>query len=343
MSVIALFKRKWWLFSLVALIAVIIGYVIMTANRSTAEMTFATVQRGTIEATVDVPGEVDAQVKARLKFLGGGKIVSLPVKEGDTVYRGNRIASIDARDLQKSLESSLQDYLTTRSEFDQGIEDRKDTALTNALKRAADQSQYGLNKSVLAVELKDIALKNATLTSPIDGIVVSLPVETVGVPVIATDVFEIVNPATLIFTAEVDEVDIASVKVGTKVRIVLDAYPDETIDGAIDWVGLRAQVSSQSSGGTIFPVRVRLPSVDLFKFRLGMNGTMTIVLEQKESVLTIPIEAATVKDGKNYVQLKDSNNPSKTIEREIQTGIENEDTIEVSAGLAEGDEVLVTK
>jgi HlyD family secretion protein len=336
-----LLRRKKIFFGVLILLG--IGILLFTRSRQNAAKVaeYATAERTTIEETIEVPGQVDAGVKASLKFLGGGKLVSLPLEEGEMVKKGARIASIDTRDLQKSVESSLLDYMSTRADFDQGFDDRKDTALSDTIRRSANKLQYTLDKSVIAVEAKDIALKNATLISPIDGIITSLPVDTVGVPVIATDVFEIINPDTLLFEAEVDEIDVGRVEKGTPVRIVLDAYPDQTIQGTIHSVGLKAQASSQSSGGTVFPVKVVLPGANILKTRLGMNGTMTIITKKSEGVLSIPIDATSVREGKTYVSVRNPKDEKKPVEREIQTGIENEDRIEVVSGIESGEQVVI--
>jgi HlyD family secretion protein len=335
-------QRKWWFG---ALLLLIVGgfFVIRARAQPVSASTFEPVERGTIEETIEVPGKVDAERKASLRFLAGGKVVSLPVQEGQNVKKNDRIASIDARDLQKNLSKSLNDYLTNRWTFDQGKDDRKDSALTDALRRVADKTQFSLNNAITDVELKDIALKNATLTSPIDGVVTSLPVKVPGVQVLSTDVFEIVDPSALEFVAEVDEVDIGKVMVGTPVRMVLDAYPDQKLDGTVDRIGLKAQSSSKSSGSTVFPVHIKIQFPDITHFRLGMNGTLTIILQKKDGVLTVPIESTLSHDGKTFVKVRDPKNPTKEIEKEVQLGIEGDTEVEVLSGLSQGDSVAIPK
>ncbi len=341
MAIPGIVKKRWFIV-IVVLLLLGVGLFWRSRQMNGKIVTYVKAQKEDIEQTIDVPGVIDAKVKANLKFLVGGKLVSISVEEGQTIKKGQRIASIDARDLQKNLSKSLNDYLSERLDFEQGKENRQDSAPTNSLSRTAQKEQVALQNTVSDVELRDLALKNATLYSPIAGVVTSLPVDTPGVQVIATDTFEIVDPSSLVFEAEVDEVDIGSIPTGTSVRFVLDAYPDEKIDGSIGWIGLKAKSSSKSSGGTVFPVRVVVPSTDLSKFRLGMNGTMTIILKQKSDVLTIPIEATTVRDGKTYVSVKNPQNEKKPIEKEISVGIENEDKVEVVSGLTIDDEVLIS-
>lgn len=333
-------SKTRWLMVIGILIFVGIGIWYVRSRTQAKTYTYATVTREDIEQTIEVPGKVDSNTKAKLKFLGGGKLTAIGVHEGMYVAKGAMVARIDARDLQKSLESSLLDYSSTRIDFDQGIDDRADADPTTEVRRTAQKLQNTLDKSVVAVELKDIALKNASLYAPIAGIATAVPVDTVGVQVLVSDTFEIVDPNALYFEAEVDEADVGSVVEGSQVRIALDSYPNEPVDGTISTIGLKARSSSKSSGGTIFPIKVFLPNVSIKKFRLGMNGTMTIILAKKESVLTIPLEATTQTDGKITVKVKSTTNPAGEV-KEIQTGIEGISRVEVVAGLSEGDEVVL--
>lgn len=329
-----------WTIIILLLIIGAVGFWFYRSRSQQKTYTYASVSREDIEQTIEVPGKVNSSIKAQLKFLGGGKLTAIGVKEGMYVAKGAMVARIDARDLQKSLQSSLLDYSSTRIDFDQGIDDRADSDPNTALLRTAQKLQYTLDKSVVAVELKDIALKNASLYSPIAGVATAVPVDTVGVQVIATDTFEIVDPNSLYFEAEVDEADVGSVVEGSAVRIALDSYPNEPVDGTISTIGLKARSSSKSSGGTIFPIKVFLPNASIKKFRLGMNGTMTIILAKKDKVLTIPLEATTQTDGKITVKVKSTKVPAGEI-KEIKTGIEGTSRVEVVSGLNEGDEVVL--
>lgn len=341
-SILSVIKRRWYI---VLCLFLLVGGGIYWRSRSTKpeETVYVGVKQSAIESTLEISGKVDAEKKAVLKFLAGGKLVDMPVSEGQTVKKYQRIASIDAIELQKNLELSLNDYLGTRADFDQGIDDRKDQALTDTLRRIASKQQYTLNKSVLSVELRDIALRNATLLSPIEGVVTRLPVKVVGVQVIATDGFEIVDPNSLFFSGEVDEADIGKVLMGATVRIRLDAYPDETLVGEVYRIGLVAQNSSRSSGSTVYPVMVRFQNPDIFKQRIGMNGTAKILLQEKAQAFVVPIESTIQRDGKNFIRVRSSGSSEAPVEREVILGIEGESDVEVVSGVVAGDEVVVPK
>lgn len=339
-ALVARISKRW---IIAILILILIGGFLVYRSRTSANnpLTTATVQKGSIEEVINVPGVVDADRKASLRFLAGGKVVSLPVKEGQYIKKTQAIATIDVRDLQKNLQASLNDYMRERLDFEQDKDDRRDVVLNDEVLRLAQKSQLSLNNSVIAVELKDIALRNATLYSPIDGVITGLPISVAGVQVSATDTFEIVDPSTLIFEAEVDEIDIGRIHTGMPVRIVLDAYPDQPVESVIDYIGVKAEQSRRSSGGTVFPLRIRFPISDLQFLRLGLNGTVSLILEQREDSLLIPIEAVSMRSEKSIVMIRDPKNSQKTIEREVKLGIEGEDQVEVLEGLSVGDEVIL--
>jgi HlyD family secretion protein len=154
-----------------------------------------------------------------------------------------------------------------------------------------------------------------------------------------TDIFEVIDPSSLVFQAAVDETDISLVKKGLKASIELDAYPDEPITASVSSIAYR---SSQTSKGTVFVVELPIPIVSsqsaADKFRLGMNGDTDIVVDQKSDVLQIPIDTLIERDGKTYVRKKTGENSAEEVE--ITTGIENETMIEVTNGLQLGDQVV---
>lgn len=332
---------KRWVIGILVLI--LVGGFLFYRSRTSANKPFttATVEQGKIEEVINVPGVVDADKKAALRFLAGGKIVSLPVKEGQLVKKSQALATMDVRDLQKNLQASLNDYMSERLDFEQDKDDRKDLVKNDEILRLAQKSQLSLNNSVISVELRDLAIRNATLYAPIDGVVTSLPISVPGVQVSATDTFEIVDPSTLIFEAEVDEIDIGRIHPGMPVRIILDAYPDQPVESVIDYIAVKAEQSRRSSGGTVFPIRIRFPISDLQFLRLGLNGTVSLILERQDDALLIPIEAVSMRSEKSIVMVRDPKNPKNSMEREVKLGIEGEDTIEVLEGLSLGDEVIL--
>src|SRR3990167_9074539 len=197
-----------------------------------------TVSRGDIREELTVSGEVKAGKQADLKFQAGGRLSWVGVKQGDWVKKWQGIASLDQRTVQKNLEKELNDYLKTRWDFQGNRETYNVTTddldrytLTPAVRRLLEKSQFDLNNAVLDVEIQTVAKEFSLIVSPFSGLVTDLkfPNPEINVTtgaVIAT----IVDPDSLYFEAQVDEVDIARVRVGAPVKLVLDACPEGSIE-----------------------------------------------------------------------------------------------------------------
>jgi RND family efflux transporter MFP subunit len=331
------FKKRWkWLLFLLV-IAVGIGYwMYQKANPKVEILTFVKPERGQIVKTLEVSGNIQAKKNASIRFAAGGKVVYLGGQEGDWIKKGQTIASIDQRSLQKNLEKSLNIYSKERIDWEELLENNKDRVLERAEINATQKNQYDLNNSVLDVQLNDIAITNTVLSAPFDGVLVSSPTSVTGINLSPTDAFELVDPSSLYFQAQVDELDISQVQPNQSAFIELDAYPNERFESFVDYIAYK---SSQTSTSTVYLVQLPLSQPDLNKFRLGMNGEATITLQTSNDTLIIPLDATTSRDDKTYVRVKVGENQAE--EREIVTGIENDEQVEVISGLSENDEIVL--
>lgn len=339
-------QDRWKVLIVVAIVLIGLGlYISSKQQKGKVEVTTVNPEYKTLTKTLDVSGVVDAKEKARLRFLAGGKVVYLGAKEGDAVKKWQTIATIDQATLEKQLQQTMNNYLKERWDW----EELRDTTVENSdgttrvvpdlsTRRTVDKAQWDLDNSVLNVEIADIAIQNTRMISPINGILVTAPTAVAGTQLAATDVFEVVNPDTLVFRAAVDEIDIASVKPNQTAEIELDAYPDVFIDSNVNYI---SYTSVQTTTGTVFVVDFPIASTSgsLDHYRLGMNGDVSIKLEEKPNVLVIPIEATRESDGKMYVDIQTDD--GKTEAREITPGLETDEEIEVVDGLTTADRVVV--
>lgn len=331
-------RKHWKRYIIIALVVLVLGFIVIRKSTAqTQEITTGYAQIKDLKKTLDVSGIVDAHAKAYLRFLAGGKVTYIGAKEGDTVKKWQTIAAIDTRSLQKSLQQGLNTFDSSRMDNEQTYEDNKDIYGDKAVERDLVQSNMSLRNTALSVEITDLAIKNSSLVSPLDGILYSSPTNISGVILTATDAFRVADPKTLFFQIDVDEADIGLVKVGQSVDIVLDAYADEHIESTVESISYQ---STMGTSGTTYAVKVNLPvSTDIYKYKLGMNGTAHILLEKKEQVLSVPITAITQRDGKTYVQVM--NALKKPEQKEISTGIETDEDIEVLSGISSSDEIVI--
>ncbi len=332
-----LIKKKWKL--LVVVLLVLAGAFWFYQNRQQKQATFNTVKasRQDLVSSITISGRIDAKEKAQLRFIAGGKVVYLGAKQGEAVKKWQNLATIDRSSLQKQMDQNLNLYMKERYDFENTRDDIKDRSLDTAEIRDVAKQQYDLENQVLNVEIQDIAIKNTTLTAPFAGILTVAPTNVTGVQLLASDYFEVVNPASLIFRATIDEIDLHRINKEQSAEIILDAYDGEKIATNISYI---SYTSSESSSGTVFIVEFPLNSQDMEKYRLGMNGDAVIKIAEKKNALVIPLDAISERDGKVFVEVLADNKEGK-ISKEIKVGLESEEAIEVLEGLSENEEVIL--
>ncbi len=331
--------KNYWKLLLVVVVLVGGGLLWYTRSQATKEtpLAFTTPVRQDIIKTLEVSGIVEAKKKARLRFLAGGKVVYIGATEGSWVKRGQTIATIDRASLQKQLQLQLNAYTRERNTFENYADSIKDKPLKTTEERTKQDTQLELNDSVLTVEQQAIAIQNTVLSAPFAGLLTVAPTTTAGVQLTSGDYFEIVDPASLVFRAAVDEADISQVQLDLPARLILDAYPDKEISTTVSYV---AYTSSESSTGTVFIVEFPLgDTTEANLLKLGMNGDIGIELSRSSNALTIPLDTSRERDGKTYVDVKTGENTTE--EREITVGISTATSLEVISGLSESDQVLL--
>ena len=338
-------KHKIKIIILLIIIAIIF-WQLSKNQQDSSDQTFAHPEYQDLTQTLELTGSVDAKKKARLRFLAGGKIVYLGAQEGDWVKQWQTIATIDQRDLQKRLEKSLNSYMQQRWDWEDLQDDIKDEVLDTSERRYVDKEQWSLTNTVIDVEIQDISISQTVMSAPFAGVLVSAPVATAHTQVTAGDYFELIDPQSLIFRAEINEEDVPLVRVGQQATIALDAYPDQTINTQISYISFQ---SIQTSSGTSFLIELPINNQSgqdpldslsiLNKYRLGMNGDVALVLEQKKNVLSIPLIALIQREDKSYVEILVDDD--QIVEREIEIGLETDDFIEIVSGLTKDDLVLI--
>jgi len=337
-----LLKRKiTWIIALLV-IGVLIGWNrFEQATKKSVKETTYTVKKETIKQTLTVTGKLDAKEKITLRFQSSGLLTWVGVKEGDVVTKYQAIAGLDQLELQKNLQKYLNTYSKTRWDFEQTKDEYQAPAQNywglsvnqrNDIDRAFQKAQFDLNSAVLDVELKNIALKYATLITPISGIVTKVGTPIAGVNITPTQAeFEIVNPESIYLSVLPDQTEVSTITASQSADIVFDAFPDTHIQGQVQGVAFTPKAGETS---TVYEVDVRFPLEQTTKYRVGMTADATFTISEKTDVLAIPIRFLKSENGKNYVMKKTSKGKEKQY---VQIGIESDDMTEITGGLAQGD------
>lgn len=335
------FRNHWKLTALTVIIVGGAGLYFYQKSQAANIPTYTTEQpvRRDLTKTLEVSGVVDAKEKARLRFLAGGKLTYLGAQEGDHLTKGQTIATIDQSSLKKELEQQLNLYTQERLDWENTRDDVKDRALDTEAQRGVSQEQLDLENTVLSVEIRDIAIRNARLSAPFAGVLTVSPVTTTGITLLGTDYFELINPESLVFRAAVDEADIARVQLDQVAELTLDAFPDKPVSTQVSYI---AFTSSQGNSGTVFAVEFPLSTTALGEgIRLGMNGDINIELDTVYDALTIPVIATRERDDTTYVDIAQDDGSLR--EQEIIVGLETDEYVEVLKGITEQDTIAIPK
>ncbi len=294
-----------------------------------------------IQDVITLAGFVDTEDQATLRFQTSGKLAWVGVRVGDRVKKWQAIASLDKRDLTKRFQKEANDYLTNRSTFedvqDQYQSIRDNHLVTDEIQRILDRQQYSLNNAVLDYELADLAVKYATISSPIDGIVTKIDTPNPGVNISpSTADFVIVNPSTVFFSSEIDEEYVNQIKIGQASLVTVDSVSSEPLESEIYYISF-LPIAGKSS--TVYQLKSKL-NVDNndLKYRLGMNGDVKIVLSQATDVLTVPLDALIDKDFQTYLLVLEGKS-TKLIP--VTTGIETDTDIEIKQGLQGNEQIII--
>ncbi|MDR1258747.1 MAG: efflux RND transporter periplasmic adaptor subunit [Tannerellaceae bacterium] len=368
-------KKKRIIIAVSALAALVACLLLFTARPAAGGMLrIATVkaERATISNSVTATGTVEPVVKVEVGTQVSGIIDKIYADYNSTVTKGQLLAEMDKVNLQAELLSKDADLKSSATELEyqqknyarsrmlhekQLISDTDFETATYNYERA--RSSYDRNQSDMTRVRRN--LEYATISSPIDGVVINRAVEegqTVAAGFSTPTLFTIANDLKQMrVIADVDEADIGQVEEGQNVSFSVDAYPNDVFEGKVTQVRLEATVTSNV---VTYEVVISAYNPDL-KLKPGLTANVTIYTLERPDVLTIPGKALRfVPDAKvletmqisvagadmtsppppgmKVVWQKDGNTLRPKL---IATGVSSLNVTEVTEGLAEGEEVVL--
>ena len=290
--------NKKWIIAVVLLMVAVGAFIYMRSNKtkdSSPTYSQYTVKKSVIKLSILSTGVVQPQNKLEIKPPIAGRVEKIIVKEGQGVRKNQVIAWMSS---------------TERA------------ALIDAARAKGEASLKEWEELYPATPIM----------APINGTIIKRNVETGQTFTTADAIFTMSDR--LIVKAQVDETDIAKVKLKQNVKIVLDAYADHPIEANVDKIAFDATTVNNV---TTYIVDV-LPNTVPDFMRSGMTANVTFELSAKENILVVPSSALSLKLGKNLVLIPGEKNP---IEKEVDVGITDGKIVEISSGLNENDIVLV--
>ena len=330
----------------------------------------ATVDRANISNSVTATGTIEPVTEVEVGTQVSGIIDRLYADYNSVVTKGQLIAEMDKGTLQSELASQKATYDGAKAEYEyqqknyernKGLHEKQLISDTDY-----EQSLYNYQKAKSAFDSSKASLAKAernlsyaTITSPIDGVVISRDVEegqTVASGFETPTLFTIAADLTQMqVVADVDEADIGDVEEGQRVSFTVDAYPNDVFEGKVTQIRLGATSSSSSTTTTTtvvtYEVVISAHNPDL-KLKPRLTANITIYTLDKQGVLSVPAKAlrftpAVPLVGSNAV-VKDCEGEHKVWTREgdtftahpVSIGISNGIVTEITGGINEGTQIV---
>ena len=357
-------KKLWIAIGVIAL--AVIAYLLLSGGKKEEKVEFETakVDQGNIQTTITATGTIEPVTSVTVGTQVSGIVSKLYVDYNSVVKKGQVIAELDKTNLiseltaQRANLSSAQSSLNYQQSNYNRYKTLYDKGLVSADEYESAQLQYNQAREQVktaseSVQRAQTNLGYATITSPIDGVVLSKAVEegqTVAASFNTPELFTIAQDLTdMRVIADIDEADIGGVKEGQRVSFTVDAFPDDQFEGQVTQV--RQQATTESNVVT-YEVVISAPNNDL-KLKPGLTANVTIYTLEKNGVLVAPAKAlrfipneALLKEGQN---IEDVEAPKKlwTLEgntfkaHKVETGTTNGVLTEITSGISAGTEVLV--
>ena len=357
-------KKSIWIIAGIVAVIAIAAYLLSGGKKEeTISFDTAKVEKQNIQTTITATGTIEPVTSVTVGTQVSGIVAHLYVDYNSVVKKGQVIAELDKTNLISELNTARANLSSAQSTasyeeanynrykqlYDKGLvsADEYESALLS-YRKAKEQ----VNTSRKSVQKAQTNLGYATITSPIDGIVLSKAVEegqTVAASFNTPELFTIAKDLTdMRVIADIDEADIGGVKEGQRVSFTVDAFPDDHFQGSVTQV--RQQATTESNVVT-YEVVISAPNNDL-KLKPGLTANVTIYTMEKNDVLAVPSKALrfTINEAmlQKDQQIEDIEAPAKlwTLEgntfkaHAVEVGTTNGMLTEILSGVAEGTEVL---
>ena len=356
-------KKVWY--AIAAVVVILIAWSFLRGGKKEEKVSFETakVEKSDIHTSITATGTIEPVTSVTVGTQVSGIVSKLYVDYNSVVKKGQVIAELDRTNLISELntakanlassESSMAyekaNYNRYKTLYDKGLvsADEYESALLSYRKAREDVStkRESVNKA-------QTNLGYATITSPIDGVVLSKSVEegqTVAASFNTPELFSIAQDLTdMRVIADIDEADIGGVKEGQRVSFTVDAFPDDHFEGQVTQV--RQQATTESNVVT-YEVVISAPNKDL-KLKPGLTANVTIFTMEKNDVMSVPSKALRFIPTEALLEkgqiISDCEGEHKlwTLEdntfkaHKVEIGTSNGVVTEIVSGIPEGTEIL---
>lgn len=357
-------KKKALVIAAVAAIATLAVWL-LSGGKKEEKITFdtAAVAPANIMNSITATGTIEPVTSVTVGTQVSGIVNKLFVDYNSVVKKGQVIAELDKTNLMSQLNTAKTQLATAQSQLNYQTANYKryKTLFEKGLVAADDfdnaKLSYTQAKEQVASAKEEVQraqtnLGYATITSPIDGVVLSKSVEegqTVAASFSTPELFTIAQDLTnMQVVADVDEADIGDVKEGERVTFTVDAYPDDTFEGEVKQV---RQEATTTNNVVTYEVVISAPNADL-KLKPGLTANVTVYTAERKGVLSVPSKALRFTPQKEtvgkmkIVDVANAKNKVWTIEgnsivaHKVNIGMTDGTNTQIVGGIAEGTKVI---
>ncbi|WP_410638240.1 efflux RND transporter periplasmic adaptor subunit [Amycolatopsis sp. lyj-346] len=332
------------------------------------------VRRATVTETVSAAGTLASSYTGAANFATAGKVTSIDVKVGDVVSAGQKLATVDSTQAAKQLQVAKANLAVAQDGLDTA-ETAEDTPATgqnsqNAQTNAANSvtsAQAKLDQAELDVQTAQQALDNTVLYAPGAGTVTAVngtvgQQSSSGSPATspsssgsgqgaqgssnsgaaassssssAGGFITITNLTGLVVDTSVAEIDVSKVKAGQKATVTLNALPDKPVQATVSSVNL-----TPTTSGSVVSYGAQLTLANPPDgLRPGQSASVVITVAEADDALSVPAAAVQTVGSTNLVTVQEN---GQNVTRQVQVGLRGESTIQITSGLTEGENVVLT-
>lgn len=358
-------KNKWMV---VAIVAVVVGVAAFFLTRKSEEAIavnyeMAQAEITTISSSITATGTIEPVTTVEVGTQVSGIINEIFVDYNDVVRKGQVIAVLDRVNLESELSSAKNNLASAEADLNyqqwlfekqKALHEQGDIS-DNAFQQASlaySQAKSAYNMRREAVKKAETNLGYATITSPIDGVILSKAVEegqTVAASFNTPTLFTIVQDLTdMRVIAKVDEADIGGVAEGQAVEFTVDAFPAEVFKGTVTQVRQEATIENNV---VTYEVVIAAPNADL-KLKPGLTANVAIFIMQHQNVLAVPTKALRFMPNSQVLgkgeTMEDCEGEKKLWKRmgktfkayPVEIGVSNGALTEIKSGINAGDSIV---
>lgn len=356
-------SKIWWAAGAIIIIAIIVWLFSGGKEEKQISFSFEKAAPANIQIGVTATGTIEPVTSVTVGTQVSGIVSRIYVDYNSVVKKGQVIAELDKTNLTSELNTAKANLASAQSSLNYETDNYKryktlyGKGLVSADEYESAKLSYDKALQTVVSQKEQLTkaqtnLGYATITSPIDGVVLSKAVEegqTVAASFNTPELFSIAKDLKdMRVIADIDEADIGEVKEGENVKFTVDAFPNDTFEGVVTQV---RQEATTTNNVVTYEVVISAPNADL-KLKPGLTANVTIFTAEKNNVLSVPSKALrytpTVETiGKKY-KIQDCNGKNKvwTLEgnvlkaHAVKIGISDGSHTEIISGISNGVQVI---